>query len=231
MKICFCLRTLNEHRNIERFCTSNLWVDKILIADGGSMDDTVSLAENFANVEVRPFHEMVEGQNGIKRNPEGKHWNFLLDWADKEKADWVLLDDCDSVPTQFLKERIRTYIEIAELNHIPGIGLRRIYLWGENEWFKDWNQQGHVIWAWNAHTNHVRLDERDPWGIITYDYPKQADITKLEFPNALLHYACPDPETADKKYHFYKDSGKMGVVHHPLESFGIRVPISDWMHP
>lgn len=231
MKIVFCVRTFNEHRNIERFCNSNAWVDKILIADGGSSDDTVSLAQQFPFVEVRPFHEMVEGKNGKKRNPEGKHWNFLLDWADEEKADWILIDDCDSVPTQFLRERIRTYIEMANLHGVPGIGIRRIYMWGMNEWFRDFNQQGHVIWAWDNHKCHVRLDEKDPWGIITYGYPNHKDITKIEFPNALLHYTFPDPETAERKYRFYKESGMMGVVEHPLDSMGVRVPISDWMHP
>ncbi len=83
MKIYTILRTRNEAKNIERFihCYINAGVDKILIADGGSTDGTVALARGFYKVEVRDFPERVQGRNGLWRNPEGRHIQYLQDWA------------------------------------------------------------------------------------------------------------------------------------------------------
>ena len=88
MKIVATCRTLNEEKNIERFCMSYTWVDKVLIADGGSTDRTKEIANLFYNVEVRDFSERVE-RNGVWRNPHGKHINFLIDWA-KEEGAWIV---------------------------------------------------------------------------------------------------------------------------------------------
>ncbi|GAH78398.1 unnamed protein product, partial [marine sediment metagenome] len=46
MKIMATTRTRNEEKNIARFVMSYQWADKVLIADGGSTDDTVKIAKN-----------------------------------------------------------------------------------------------------------------------------------------------------------------------------------------
>ena len=72
MKIITIVRTRNEHRNIERFCRSYSWADQIFVADGGSDDDTISLASKFPNVIVRLYLERVFGKKEIWRNKQGK---------------------------------------------------------------------------------------------------------------------------------------------------------------
>ena len=57
MRVIVLARTLNEERNIARFCRCYARADAILVADGGSTDRTVDIARQFENVEVRQFRE------------------------------------------------------------------------------------------------------------------------------------------------------------------------------
>ena len=85
MKIIVTARTLNEEKRIERFVMSYQWTDKILVADGGSTDNTVTRCQGLPNTEVREFLDRVPSDDGaVWRNPHGKHINFLIDWAEDE---------------------------------------------------------------------------------------------------------------------------------------------------
>ncbi len=56
MKIIATTRTKNEEENIERFCRSYIdtgLADLVLIADGGSDDDTVAIAESVPNYMLK----------------------------------------------------------------------------------------------------------------------------------------------------------------------------------
>ncbi len=59
MKIGVLVRTLNEAHRIGQFCEAYKLADRILVADGGSEDNTVSIAESFKNVEVKKFVEQI----------------------------------------------------------------------------------------------------------------------------------------------------------------------------
>ena len=87
MKIITTTRVRNESKNIERFCKAYWWVDKILIADGGSEDNTLLLANQFPNVKTENFKVKIYGENNLWRNPHGRHMNFLFTWAKREGAD------------------------------------------------------------------------------------------------------------------------------------------------
>ena len=76
MKVIATVRTRNEERNVERFCRSYQWTDKILIADGESEDNTVAIAREIPKVEVRTFSEWIPMDNGLRRNPHGKTYKL-----------------------------------------------------------------------------------------------------------------------------------------------------------
>ncbi len=59
------VRTRNEEMNIGAFCESYQGIaDKILVADGGSNDDTVEIALGYPKVKVRNFTERTEMKKG-----------------------------------------------------------------------------------------------------------------------------------------------------------------------
>jgi glycosyltransferase involved in cell wall biosynthesis len=225
MKVVALVRTLNEERNIARFCKSYAWADKILCADGGSTDKTVEIAQTFPNVEVRPFYERVLGENGTWRNPEGKHINFLINWANEENCDWMTLEDCDCFPTKSLQEDARKQFELAEVYNSECIKLQRVYLYDKDKWFS--NNKTNINWAWKPETN-IRVDENDPWGIITLNVPVNGYT--INPPLAVLHDFSPTPEIGQKKMDFYNKTGRMSVLPSIPEVFGELSPREDWMY-
>ena len=64
---------------------------------------TIEIAEQFPNVKVRAFEEIIPLEDGYSRNPDWKHLNFLFEWAEEEGADWIVLDDCDTFPNYLLR--------------------------------------------------------------------------------------------------------------------------------
>jgi len=78
------VRTKNEERNIERFCFSYSLADAVLVADGGSTDNTIEIANSFHNVKVKHYKEKLI-RNELWRNPHGKHINFYLIGLKKKK--------------------------------------------------------------------------------------------------------------------------------------------------
>lgn len=224
MKIVSLVRTLNEEKNIARFCKSYSWADKILVADGGSTDDTVSIAKTFPNVDVRLFDEWVYGDNGTKRNPEGRHINFLINWAYDEKCDWMTLEDCDCFPSKKLQESARTFFDFAERSELLCIKLQRVYLYGKDQWFS--NNKTNINWAWKPKTGII-VDEHDPWGIITLNVP--LDGYTLFPPYVVLHDFSPTPEIGQAKMDFYNATGRMSVLPSIPEVFGELSQREEWM--
>jgi len=244
-KIVVIVRTLNERKHIERFCKGYAWADKILIADGGSEDNTIALGLQFPNVEIRNFDVRVH-RNGIWRNPEGAHINFLIDWATKEEhAEWIVMDDCDSTPNENLQRSARDYFRGCASQ---SMWMLRMYLYGTTQWFNeltgttippqslldgrpvDW----YGLWGWRADVG-LRWWEDDPWTmtLIEPNVIKDGTITKcrLDYPNCLLHYFCLDTEETDRKWTFYKKMHNNFLMKHPLETNGPLAPLPEWAHP
>jgi len=224
MRVISLVRTRDEERNIARFCRAHSWADLILVADGGSVDDTVSIAKTFPNVKVREFTEIVYGDNDTWRNPEGKHINFLIDWANREGCDWMTLEDCDSFPTRTLQEECKQVFETADANGDKCIKLQRVYLYGENQWFM--KNQTNINWAWKPETG-IFVDETDPWGIITKNVPEHGYT--LYPPLAILHDFAPTPEIGQSKIDFYNATGKMATLPSIPQIFGELGERLDWM--
>lgn len=228
LKIIVIVRTMNEEKYIEPFCSSYVWADKILVADGGSTDDTVKFASLYDFVEVREFPTIVE-KNGHHFNPQGRHVNFLIDWAiEEEGADWIIFDDCDSLPNYALKQQGRLLIETAHYNNYEAVFLYRLYLWGLDKYFPLLNEPGQSIWAWRSDVD-VRAREigEEDGGMTIENIPERENRFYIEPPVCLLHYTWPDEEATKTKLEFYR------AVHgehikHPLEFAGPLKELPDY---
>jgi hypothetical protein len=226
MIIAVC-RTLNEERNIERFCTEySKIVDRIMICDGGSEDNTINLTRQFSKVVVVPFEKRVKKKdlagNKAWRNPHGEHINFMIDWARKEGAEWIIFDDCDSVPNKYLKES-----GPPEFGSSLGVlKVRRLYLYKEGSYFPQLSNAGLGLWAWRANVN-VRASEEDPWKH-HMDIPKSAAEGLIDEPRCLLHYSFPDDEEIERKAAFYRIAKDMEMDWHPRIFGGPITTLPEW---
>lgn len=222
-KIVVICRTRNEARNIERFCEAYYWADAVLIADGGSSDNTLDLARLYANVKVDLFPARVQGDNGLWRNPHGKHINFMIDWALNEQADWIIFDDCDCVPTVHLQRDLRGILEDTDKKVVL---LYRLYVWGNAHYFPNQNAPGQSLYAWH-NSMPVRALDNDWSHDIPYSWQPGQEL-KLEQPLCCLHYFCPDEATVEQKLEFYRQSGEQPTALHPLRGCGELAPLPDW---
>ena len=229
-------RTKNEEANIEKFCRSYLeydLADAVFVADGGSEDNTVEIAQSIPGVEVRKFNERVEGEKGLWRNPHGKHINFINDWATDKGADWILFDDCDCTPNRLLQVRGRGILEETLKSYAYAV---RMYFWGEKLWFpslsinlkKAPDAWMYSIWGWRA-SSGFRASEADPWRHEFIRTPTPNQYQKFEPPMALLHKPWPTEEDAQKKLKFYREIGQHPTMLHPTEFGGATEPIKEWM--
>lgn len=236
MKIYVIVRTRDSAYFIERFCSSYSWADKILVADGGSLDNTIQLASQFSNVEVKSFNEKVY-RGDTWRNPHGKHINFLIDWAESEEADWIIFDDVDCVPNYKLKEDFMYPFELANSSEKDFIQVNRVYIYKDSLYFEKLTSpiiDGVVhlfkpsLWAWRAGCGYG-FKEKDPFKQNLNFKIKNA--VELYPPFCLLHYFYPNDEYMKNKIDFYNAIYDFGdaKVRDPKIYGGQRLPLEEWM--
>ena len=231
MKIFATTRTLNEEKNIARFVMSYQWVDKVLIADGGSEDDTVKIAKKLPNTEVRVFDEKAYSDDKkVWRNPHGKQINFIIDWAEAEGADWIIFDDCDCVPNSYLKGMDDQFYLGGWNEKFDYLMVTRIYLYRDYLYFReltcptgDWTPS---LWAWKANKG-IRAKEDNPWEHYIDIHKKGLVRHDLMPPICLLHYFYPSKEYMKKKLDFYRHMRPS--ILDPLEYGGAQKPLEEWM--
>lgn len=179
LKIVACTRTMNESRNIDRFCRSFAWADRILVADGGSVDDTIIKARTYPNVEVRDY--LVRNTTrGVTWNPQGPMCQWLWDWARAEGSDWLVMEDCDSVPNTLLRTEMRMLIQRHDLD-ADMIGAARLYQWGTTR--SHFPQLAHV-------------GKTGPWAVDSY-FAWRVSLTQFKFNDGTVHQGwVPDPKEA-----------------------------------
>lgn len=96
--ICAVMMMKNEEANLPR-CLSSLQnlVDKIVIVDTGSTDNSVSIAESY---HAKVYHHPWENNFSLHRNQS-------IEYGNQEGCDWLLVIDCDeevvSTPDQIEK--------------------------------------------------------------------------------------------------------------------------------
>ncbi len=180
---------MNEEKNIQTFCQAYGFSDLILVADGGSTDRTVELAEQFSYVKVRPFKYRVHLPDGSFYNPEPKHFNFLLTWAEVERADWIIYDDCDSRPGRSLRRDAR---KILAGTYEGTVLVNRVYMWGQEQFFPDLTTGGGP-WAWRPGRSIRANESKDNFFETTVPIV-ESGLTLTYPPYMLIHNFHPDKE-------------------------------------
>lgn len=225
MKIVATLKSRNEERNIGSAIESyHDWVDEILLADGGSYDNTINIALEYPKISVRGFHEVYYRENGSARNHEGRHLNFLFDWAKNIGADWIIHDDCDSIPNKNLKRDGRSIIESTQKEIVC---VCRLYVYGKDQHFhkmafmKDrWETS---LWAWRAGIIHAEDTQRH---FMIENIEKFSRLDLLPPDYCIRHHFAPDEETIMRKVEDYKLEAPTAV--HPRITYGEPEPLPEW---
>ena len=215
-RIISIVRARNEEIHIARHCEHHDFADLILLADGGSEDDTVQIAKQYPNVKISPFLEVMKLDSGYVRNPDWKHINFLIEWAEEEGADWIVMDDCDTNPNYLLRDEARQIIEEAEHPYIKAV---QIHLWGKDHYFPQLacpNGEWHGgIWAWKAEMKLRTYGEPPHFmfksllngpGDVMVDFDKVPAID-LQPPYCRIHTVWEDKERAAAHVTMYRNSG------------------------
>lgn len=213
MKIIATVRTLNEELNISRFCESYWWADEIIIADGGSSDDTLRIARQYKNVLIYNFTDKVYS-NGVYSNPRGKHINFLFERAKSHDADWTIFDDCDCVPTVELQNDARRLMSVCKQDMIFAY---RMYIYGQDQYAPELNIPGQSLWAWKSSVDIKAKEDNPLW--FEMEIPMSGNILKLDHPMALLHYCWQSEKEIQRKNKFYLATGELPYPQNPLAQF------------
>jgi glycosyltransferase involved in cell wall biosynthesis len=238
-KIIVIVRTRDEEHRIAKFCESYKDADMILVADGGSEDNTVAIADAFSNVMIRHYPGRTQMKNGYWRNNDSDHVNWLISWAKEYDPDWIILDDCDCRPNYLLK---RDYRQILSDTPCDFVMVTRFYLWGKKQHFPYMAKpgEGHTkyepsLWAWRGHIDFWTVDVPPAF---TFRIGK-LDVKDLHFdantldvfpPYALLHFSWDDPDRVDKKIKTYRESGLIEAMAHPLDFAGKLEPLPNFLY-
>lgn len=236
-KIVVVVRTRDEEDRIAKFCKSYEDADLILIADGGSVDKTKEIASTFPNVLLRDYPNREILQKGHWRNNDSDHANFLFGWAYELNPDWIIYDDCDSIPNFLLKRDYRKILLETDKNFVMAV---RLYLWGTDKHFPNMAKPGKgnteyetSLWAWRGNIDFWTVNVPPAY---TFRIGNTA-VTDLHFnstvldiypPYCLLHYSWDDPVKVEKKINVYRDSGLISSMLHPLDFAGPLENLPEW---
>lgn len=226
MKITVIVRTREEERNIERFCKGYEFADYILVADANSRDRTRELARQFSNVRVRIFDNKVPLQNGYERNVHSEQINFLIDWAEMFFPDWIIFDDCDCWPNANLKANMRTFLNESPF---PFAYAERFYLYKNTKWLPQMTPDT-SLWAWKPETEMRCLPDTEDCHQKFVHAPSRDERLNIVRPYVLLHNPWQDDEMIEKKLTFYRESGLIPGMLHPLQIGGTLQALPEYAH-
>jgi len=236
-KIYVTVRVRNEKDRIGSFCEAYSKADKILVADGGSEDNTIEIAKSFPNVEVRNFTGRTQLKNGYWRNNDSDHANFLFDWAREESPDWILYDDCDCRPNHLLKQDYRKLLEETDKDYVMAV---RLYAsWEKNKHFPHMAKPGvgHTKWetslyGWRGRLDFHIVDIPPAYSFRDGDHHlvdlHQESILEIFPPHCLVHYSWDDKEKVEKKVKEYSESGLIPGMLGPENFAGPMERLPEW---
>lgn len=237
IKIVVIVRTRDEEHRIAQFCESYKDADLIIVGDGGSEDDTVSIAEAFENVVVEHFPGRTQMKGGYWRNNDSDHVNWLIEKANKQSPDWILLDDCDCRPNYLLKNDYRRLLEETDCDFVMAV---RIYLWGLDRHFPHMSKPGRKnkewhpsLWGWRGSKDFWTVNVPPAFDFKVGDkkithLQHQERVLELFPPYCLLHYSWDDPERVKQKIKVYRESGLISGMRHPLDFAGPLEPLPEF---
>ena len=234
MKLISTVRTLNEEKHIRQYCEAySQFADQILIADGGSTDNTIKIALEYPKVEVKNYPVTVELKDGTLRNPDGPHVQFLVDWATEIGGDWIVHQDCDQRPNKYLKEDIRDILATMDKDFLQ---VTQIFLWGKDQYFPQLSYQNGAwmqgLWAWRLSTGLQILD-RMPHYVFGLkgeyvDINQTGREYNLQPPYCFMHYGWQTEKETWEHVNYYRRTGLIEMVY-PTGFAGSPAPLLDWM--
>ncbi len=227
MRVSVLCCTLNEERNIERYCeVYSRFADNIIICDGGSTDRTVEIANRYKKVRVVIFKELLNFA-GFAWNPKCEQHNFAYDAIMEDEPDWIITDECDSIPTLALQKGARALMKAGTKDVI---GVRRLYIFGEDKYFTTLSNPQHFFgWAHQPDAIDGRYDPEEIKGLKRPAFSRPDAWLQLPSPHALLHYGWPDEETVEFKTKRYHATGRLPSHGNAIPSrAGAPVPLPEW---
>jgi hypothetical protein len=235
MKIVATVRTFNESKHIEQWCKSySEFADVLLVADGGSTDNTLEIASKYPKVQIRNYDVKVQLKDGSFRNPDGPHVQFCVDWATEIGGDWIVHQDCDQRPNKFLKEDARDILSTMDKDFLQ---VTQIFLWGKEQYFPLLSCPGGVwmqgLWAWRLSTN-LKIINNMPHYMFSLDGTTSTDINKtgrelnIQPPYCFMHYGWQTEEETWEHVNYYRRTGLIPMAY-PLDFAGSPAPLLDWM--
>jgi hypothetical protein len=206
------------------------------VADGGSEDDTIELASKYPKVKIRNYPVKVACKNGILRNPDGPHIQFLVDWAREEGADWIVHQDCDQRPNKLLKEGIRDILAISNKDFIM---VTQIFVWGKDTYFPalsgglhHWMQG---LWAWRMNAG-IKIIDKMPHYEFGFSEDRPINFNnipdrcqKILPPYCFLHFGWETEEKTKAHVKYYRESGLIPNMAYPTNFGGETQLLEDWM--
>ena len=229
MKIVVVVRTYNEQENLPKFIDSYIdWVDLILVQDDWS-EDQEYLYDLPRKVLVSHYSgERIERKN-ITRAKQDVQLNSLIRWAEHLRADWIIMDDCDSVPNIHLQEDGRSILEGCKQDFVY---TTRFYLYKDHGYFPEMsNHNGNLvpsILAWKAHKGFNFINNVD--NSQKFTLPDSEQIRKLEIPYILLHSPwSSDKIIEEKRMRYTEIYGEQYATFDPLSFGGELELLPEWI--
>ena len=236
MKLVATVRTRNEEKHIKQYCESySEFADVILIADGNSTDKTLEIASAYPKVQIRNYPVTVPMKDGSLRNPDGPHVQFLVDWATEIGGDWIVHQDCDQRPNSYLKKDVHNILSNTNRDFLQ---VTQIYLWGPDQYFPELSRWAGVwaqgLWAWRLSAGLKIIDKMPHYefsfdGVTSLDMNKTGRELNVPPPYCFLHFGWQSEAEVVEHVNYYRRTGLIEGMAHPLSFAGKPKPLETWM--